>query len=139
MPIIRTTDLAGKSVSIAIAWPCAGVHSMFLYTLIMLLLFRKSSMSRFRKLIYFIVGAIGTYLVNVLRIIAYYFIRVKSGLSAATTFHDQYGEILFVTWILLYILLIVCIQKFKLAEKTLQGIKKLTQFSIRNKKPPTAP
>ncbi len=139
MPIIRTRDLAGNSVSIGIAWPCAGVHSMFLYTLIMLLLFRKSSMSRFRKLIYFIVGAIGTYLVNVLRIIAYYFIRVNSGLSAAETFHDVYGEILFVTWILLYILLIVCIQKFRLAEKTLQGIRTLTQFSRKEKQQPTTP
>ena len=139
MPIIRTRDFAGKSVSIGIAWPCAGVHSMFLYTLIMLLLFRKSSIPRFRKLVYFIFGAVGTYFVNVLRIIAYYFIRVESGLSAAETFHDVYGELLFVVWILIYILLIVVIQKFKLAEKTLQGIKKLTQFSIRNKKPPTAP
>jgi thaumarchaeosortase len=133
MPIIRTKDLVGNSVSIGIAWPCAGVHSIFLYTLIMLLLFRKSSMSRFRKLIYFIVGAIGTYLVNVLRIIAYYFIRVNSGLSAATTFHDVYGEILFVTWILLYILLIVCIQKFNLAEKALQGMRTITQFSRKEK------
>lgn len=139
MPIIRTTDLAGKSVSIAIAWPCAGVHSMFLYTLIMLLLFRKSSMSRFRKLVYFIIGAIGTYLVNVLRILTYYFIRVNSGLSAATNFHDVYGEILFVTWILLYILLIVCIQKFNLAEKTQQGIRKLTQFSRKEKQQPATP
>ncbi|PVX23146.1 MAG: hypothetical protein CW716_12825 [Candidatus Bathyarchaeum sp.] len=139
MPIIRTKDLAGKSVSIGIAWPCAGVHSMFLYTLIMLLLFRKSSMSRFRKLIYFIVGAVGTYLVNVLRIIAYYFIRINSGMSAAETFHDVYGELLFVVWVLLYILLIVVIQKFRLAEKTLAGIRRLTQFSRKDTQQPAAP
>ena len=139
MPIIRTRDLAGKSVSIGIAWPCAGVHSMFLYTLIMLLLFRKSSMSRFRKLIYFIVGAVGTYLVNVLRIIAYYFIRINSGMSAAETFHDVYGELLFVVWILLYILLIVVIQKFRLAEKTLAGLRRLTQFSRKDTQQPAAP
>ncbi|MCZ2809291.1 MAG: exosortase/archaeosortase family protein, partial [Candidatus Bathyarchaeota archaeon] len=96
----------------------------------------KSNMSSFRKLLYFIVGAIGTYLVNVLRIITYFFIRINSGLTAAQTFHDVYGELLFVTWILLYILLIVCIQKFRLAEKTLQGIKALTQFSRKEKHNP---
>ena len=139
MPIIRTRDFAGKPVNIGIAWPCAGVHSMFLYTLIMLLLFRKSSMSRFRKLVYFIFGAIGTYFVNVLRIIAYYYIRTETGLSAAETFHDVYGELLFVVWILIYIVLIVVIQKFKLAEKTMQGLKKLTQFSLRKKPQPEPP
>ena len=142
MPIIRTRDFAGNSVNIGIAWPCAGVHSMFLYTLIMLLLFRKSSMSRFRKLVYFIVGAIGTYMVNVLRIITYYYIRTtteENAALAAETFHDVYGEILFVVWILLYILLIVCIQKFSLVEKTQQGIRKLTQFSRKKKQQPAPP
>lgn len=129
MPIIRTRAVDGQMVSIGIVWPCAGVHSLFLYTLIILLLFKKSNMSSFRKLLYFIVGAIGTYLVNVLRIITYFFIRINSGLTAAQTFHDVYGELLFVTWILLYILLIVGIQKFRLAEKTLHGLKALTQFS----------
>jgi thaumarchaeosortase len=95
-------------------------------------------MSRFRKLIYFIIGAVGTYLVNVLRIIAYYFIRINSGLNAAETFHDVYGELLFVVWILLYIMLIVVIQKFRLAEKTLTGIRRLTQFSRKDKQQPTA-
>jgi thaumarchaeosortase len=139
MPIIRTRALDGQSVSIGIAWPCAGVHSLFLYTLIILLLFKKSNMSSFRKLLYFIVGAIGTYLVNVLRIIVYFFIRVNSGLNAAITFHDVYGELLFVIWALLYILLIVCIQKFRLAEKTLQGIKALTHFSRKEKQQPPMP
>lgn len=137
MPIIRTRAADGQIVSIGIAWPCAGVHSLFLYTLIILLLFKKSNMSRFRKLLYFIFGAIGTYLVNVLRIIAYFFIRINDGLTAAQTFHDVYGELLFVVWILLYILLIIGIQKFRLAEKTIHGIKALTQFSRKEKQPPT--
>lgn len=139
MPIIRTRAVDGQAVSIGIAWPCAGVHSMFLYTLIILLLFKKSDMSSFRKLVYFIVGAIGTYLVNVLRIIVYFFIRINSGQAAAQTFHDSHGELLFVAWILLYILLIVCIQKFRLAEKTLHALKTLTQFSRKEKQQSATP
>jgi hypothetical protein len=79
-------------------------------------------------MLYFIVGAIGTYLVNVLRIIVYFLIRVNEGLTAAQTFHNVYGDLLFIVWILLYILLIVCIQKFRLAEKTIQGTQALRKF-----------
>ncbi len=124
MPLI-ITQVDGHAVSIGIAWPCAGVHSLFLYTLIMVLLFKKSDISRFRKMLYFIVGAIGTYVVNVLRIIVYFFIRVNEGLDAAQTFHNVYGELLFIVWTLLYILLIICIQKFRLAEKTIHGLQAL--------------
>lgn len=124
MPIIRTYA-SGKWYSVGIAWPCAGVHSMFLYTLIILLLFKKSSMSRFRKLAYFIVGAIGTYSVNILRILTYFNILLNQGLDAAQTFHDVYAELLFVAWILIYIVLIICIEKFRLVEKTTHGIRTL--------------
>jgi thaumarchaeosortase len=124
MPIIRT-QAGGRWFSVGIAWPCAGVHSLFLYTLIILLLFKKSNITRFRKLVYFIVGAIGTYSVNILRILVYFRILVNQGLTAAQTFHDVYAELLFVAWILLYILLIICIQKFRLVEKTIQGAQTL--------------
>jgi thaumarchaeosortase len=124
MPIIRT-QAGGRWYSVGIAWPCAGVHSMFLYTLIILLLFKKSDISRFRKLVYFIGGAIGTYSVNILRILVYFRILVNQGLTAAQTFHDVYAELLFVAWILLYILLIICIQKFRLVEKTIHGAQSL--------------
>ena len=124
MPIIRT-QAGGRTFSVGIAWPCAGVHSLFLYTLIVLLLFKKSNISRFRKTVYFIGGAIGTYLVNILRIIAYFHILRNQGLDAAQTFHNVHAELLFVAWILLYILLIICIQKFRLVEKTTHGIQTL--------------
>jgi len=120
MPVLMTTA-NGEVVSIGIAWPCAGVHSLFLYTLITLLMFKKTELSTFRKLIYFVVGAAGTYLVNVLRVTVYFIIRVNKGLSAAQTFHNAYGELLFVAWMLLYILLIVCIEKFRLPERLQNG------------------
>jgi thaumarchaeosortase len=124
MPIIRMYS-GGQWSSVGIAWPCAGVHSMFLYVLIILLLFKKSNINRFRKLIYFVVGAIGTYFVNILRILVYFNILTNQGFDAAQTFHDAHAELLFVAWILIYILLIICIEKFKLVEKTAHGIQTL--------------
>jgi thaumarchaeosortase len=116
-PVIRLYEIS-PSVSVNVIWPCAGVHSLFLYTLIILLLFKKSDISGFRKLSYFIVGAIGTYVVNVLRIVTFFVILTNNGMADAVTFHDVHGELYSVVWILCYILLIVLIQHFELIEKT---------------------
>ncbi len=130
-PIIRmSANDSAKAVSIA--WPCAGVHSLFLYTLIVLLLFRRSNISSFRKVIYFVVGAIGTYFVNILRIVSFFSVLVNQGMNAAQTFHDVYGELFSVVWILFYVLLINCIQKFRLIEKTRALFGSLGPFRSKN-------
>ena len=126
-PIIRM-DANGSAKAVSIAWPCAGVHSLFLYTLIILLLFRRSNISSFRKVIYFVIGAIGTYFVNILRIVSFFSVLVNQGMTAAQTFHDVYGELFSVVWILFYVLLITIIQKFRLIEKTMQGVHSLRNF-----------
>ena len=137
MPIIRlyrynaTTgvrQVVGGSVGIA--WPCAGVHSLFLFTLIILLLFKRSDISGFRKVIYFIVGAIGTYIFNILRIATYFIILYNtydtSRMDVAQTFHDVYGDLFSVVWILSYMVLVISIEKFGLVEKSMQKLRGLT-------------
>lgn len=116
-PIISVTA-QGISVPTSIAWPCAGVHSLFLYIIIVLLLFKKSDISGFRKAIYFIIGAVGTYSVNVLRIVTYFVVLINQGREPALIFHNVYGELYFFTWILVFILLVVGIQKYRLVERT---------------------
>jgi exosortase/archaeosortase family protein len=103
--------------SATVNWPCAGIHSLFLFTLIMILLLRKTDLTLFRKTVYFIFGLAVTYLVNVLRIVVYFLILLSNGKEAAAIYHRDYGELLFIAWIGLYILLIVCIEKFRLIEK----------------------
>jgi len=126
MPVMTTID--GPRRSAAIAWPCAGVQSLFLYALIILLLFRKLDIPRFRKTIFFIVGAVGTYTVNALRIVYYFIVLINDGPNTASAFHDTYGELFFVAWVLIYIFLIVCIQKFMLIEKAISGMRRLYHF-----------
>jgi len=110
---------------VGIVWSCAGVHSLLLYLLIILLLFKRTTISSFRRLVYFIIGAICTYIVNTLRIVSYFVIRENSGQNAAQFFHDSIGELYFIFWIFAYILLILSIEKFMLVEKTRYGIHKL--------------
>jgi len=52
MPIIRT-QAGGRWYSVGIAWPCAGVHSLFLYTLIILLLFKNNQVAISKKFLGF--------------------------------------------------------------------------------------
>lgn len=110
-----------------IGWPCAGVHSLFLFVAIMLLLFKKSAISRFRKLLYFIVGAFCTYIVNVLRIASFFIILRNNGKEAARFFHDTIGELYFIFWIFAYILIIVSVEKFRLVERTRCGLHRLSR------------
>lgn len=123
MPSIVTSSGAA-----AIGWPCAGVHSLFLFTIIIFLLFKKSNISRFRKLSYFIVGVTCTYLVNVLRIASYFIILMNDGYEAARFFHGTTGELYFVFWIFSYILIIVSIEKFKLVEKVQRSLQRVYSF-----------
>jgi len=110
---------------IGIVWSCAGVHSLLLYLLIILLLFRRSNISGFRKLVYFIIGGICTYFVNTLRIASYFVIRESSGQNAAQFFHDSIGELYFLFWMFTYILIIISVEKFMLVEKIKYGIQRL--------------
>jgi thaumarchaeosortase len=134
MPLIVT-----PSGSAAIGWPCAGIHSLFLFTVIILLLFKKSNISSFRKLLYFIVGAICTYFVNVLRIASYFFVLSNNGIDAARYFHDTTGELYFVFWIFAYILIIVSIENFRLIEKARCDLQRLYSLlrNIKTKLPPS--
>jgi thaumarchaeosortase len=111
---------------VGIVWSCAGVHSLLIYTLIMVLVFKRSNISGFRKLAYFIVGAICTYFVNILRIASFFVIRASSGGSAAQFFHDSLGELYFVFWLFAYILIIILIERFKLIEKAKYHVHKVS-------------
>ena len=129
MPVIVVTA-QGSMVPTSVAWPCAGVHSLFLYTVFILLLFGNSNISGFRKAIYFIVGLVGTYSVNVLRIVTYFVLLVGQGKEVALVFHNVYGELYFFSWILLYLLLIFSIQRYKLVERLKAAISKKSQAKV---------
>lgn len=87
-------------------WPSGGVHSIVIYTLTILLFIKGASMSMTRKAIVFVVGALGTFTANVLRIATIYTIGLRIGPGAASYFHDYYGELFFVSWLIMYLAII---------------------------------
>jgi thaumarchaeosortase len=115
----------GKTADFSISWACAGVYSLLLYVLIILIFFKRTDISAFRKLLYFIIGLFGTFCAAVLRIYSVMVIALQSGYSAAMVFHNTYGELFGFTWIFVFILLIVCIERFMLVERTREGFRKI--------------
>jgi exosortase/archaeosortase family protein len=120
-----TVTMGEKTASVSIAWACAGVQSLLLYVLIILVFFKKAEISSFRKLTYFIIGLFGTFFVNVLRVFSILLIMLDYGNDAGMVFHNTYGEIYSMIWILSFILLIGCIQRFMLVEKTKHAFQRI--------------
>jgi len=160
---------------IAINWPCAGVQSLLIYTLVVFLFLknlktldarapfaasrfirltgkpfvsfsqtikrrkdlpvcvyvnkikgffnelllrserspRKRLTSITTKIFYFIIGAVGTFLTNILRVFTFFWLALNCGANIGMLFHDYYGEIYFLTWLPLYFLFILCIHAKK--------------------------
>lgn len=151
MPVLQ---LKGEDVA-AIGWPCAGIHSLVIYTFLILLFLKDSPfalrqeairaaipkrlrfMARSKKTdfllrdkitraaitateksvvnffrmapLYIIVGvgAVGTFIVNVLRIVTICIIGLNVGEEAMKLFHSYYGELFFISWVLIYLMMVI--------------------------------
>jgi thaumarchaeosortase len=95
-----------KTYRAIVSWSCAGSHSLFLYSFMIMLFLRGTSISRTRKIIYVVVGAVGTFFVNILRIVSILLAGVNHGASLAATFHEFYGEFFFIVWMFIYLSII---------------------------------
>jgi len=95
-----------------IYWPCAGIHSLFIYTFVILLFLKGSHMSLAGKVVCLVTGAVGTFFVNVLRIVGIIDVFITSGSTAGEYFHNYYGELYFLGWIVIYLFALVFVQRF---------------------------
>lgn len=112
---IMTVSAGGETVRASVAWPCAGVHSLLLFSLITLVFFKKTAMQRDRKMVFFLLGAAGTYLTNILRIASYFTISIHHGSEAGLVFHNSYGELYFIAWIFIYLIVVIAIQSNRIS------------------------
>jgi thaumarchaeosortase len=105
------------SVALQINWPCMGVFSMLIYILITAILMVKLDAPRRRKLLYLVVGAIGTFFINIFRIflIAYYVAFISMDLKI---FHEDIGEFLFLAWVVVFLFAIVKVESILSASRS---------------------
>jgi exosortase/archaeosortase family protein len=89
----------------AIAWPCSGIESLIIYSVVVLLFLKNTAIPWEHAVVYFFAGAAVTYSINVLRIVNIFVIAANGGNASA--FHDTYGQLYSISWIAFYPLLIL--------------------------------
>jgi len=106
LPYLYAQNSQG-SAGFGIAWPCAGVESLLIYTVTILLFLSKSAIPRLQRAVYFVVGALVTYFINILRIATIFVIQINEGDLARQRFHDYYGQLYSIVWIVSYPLIMI--------------------------------
>jgi thaumarchaeosortase len=111
MPTLQVTGSLGTA-KFAIAWPCAGIESLLIFTAVTLLFLQRMPLSWKAKVGYFAFGAGVTYFINVLRIVTIFTIGTQYGIDSpqVQVFHYYYGPIYAIIWIVCYPLIILVSQ-----------------------------
>ncbi|MBN1358449.1 hypothetical protein JW988_06740 [Candidatus Bathyarchaeota archaeon] len=107
MPQLTATDPANplRAATFDIAWPCAGIESLLIFTVVALLFLKRMPINWKAKTSYFAIGAAVTYLINILRIVAIFTIGMDGG--DVQLFHFYYGPLYSIAWIVSYPLIIL--------------------------------
>ena len=108
-------------------WPSAGVHSIIIYSLVMMAFLIKMRIPRNRKIMYFGIGIAGTIFVNLIRIfsLSVYALKVTTDPEAWEEFHSVAGEIMFLPWLFIFLLIVTAVETKRL--KKLEESEKNTQ------------
>ncbi len=100
------------SMALQVFWPSAGVHSMIIYTLVMMAFLLKMNIAPKRKVIYFVIGAAGTVIVNMIRIfsLSLFALLISTNAVKFEEFHSIAGEIMFLPWLAAYLFLVMYLE-----------------------------
>ena len=97
-------------------WPSAGVHSVIIYSLVMMAFLLKMRIPRGRKSMYFALGILGTIIVNMIRIfsLSVYALKVTTNAQQWEEFHKIAGEIMFLPWLFVFLMLVMLVESRRL-------------------------
>lgn len=100
------------SMALQVFWPSAGVHSMIIYTLVMMAFLFKMNIAPKRKIMYFVMGATGTVIVNMIRIfsLSLFALLISTNAAKFEEFHSIAGEIMFLPWLAAYLFIVMHIE-----------------------------
>ena len=98
--------------ALQVFWPSAGVHSIIIYSLVMMAFLFKMNIPRNRKAMYFVLGVIGTIGINVIRIfsLSLFVLKVSTNVNEFESFHGIAGEIMFLPWLFIFLLIVTYVE-----------------------------
>ncbi len=114
--------------ALQVFWPSAGVHSIIIYSLVMMAFLLKMNIPRNRKAVYFVIGILGTIGVNLIRVfsLSVYALKVTTNAQQWEEFHSVAGEIMFLPWLFIFLLMVTAIETKRIkkleAAKTKQDL-----------------
>jgi thaumarchaeosortase len=108
VPLLEVSASEGFPFRAIVDWPCSGIDSLIVYTVVILIFLKKTDIPLSHKIVYFVIGAIITYVLNILRIITLSIIGLSVGGNSVQfrRFHDYYGPLYSLSWIVAYPLII---------------------------------
>lgn len=111
-------------------WPSVGVESMLIFSLVMIVLAAKLSAPKKRKIIYAVVGALGTVFLNVIRIsmISYYGFCCATSSTGLDAFHNTIGQFLYPVWIVAFLWIVLDVEG-RLAARSSRAMMKTASAS----------
>ena len=107
------------SMALQVFWPSAGVHSVIIYSLVMMAFLLKMNIPPKRKAAYFALGIAGTIGVNVIRIfsLSLFVLKVSANPVEFEQFHGVAGEIMFLPWLFAYLFIVTAIETKRLKKQ----------------------
>ncbi|HLA22802.1 MAG TPA: thaumarchaeosortase [Nitrosopumilaceae archaeon] len=98
--------------ALQVFWPSAGVHSVIIYSLVMMAFLFKMNIPPKRKAVYFVLGIFGTIGVNMIRIfsLSIFVLKISTKVSEFEEFHSVAGEIMFLPWLFIFLLIVTYVE-----------------------------
>lgn len=98
--------------ALQVFWPSAGVHSVIIYSLVMMAFLFKMNIPPKRKAAYFALGIIGTIGINMIRIfsLSLFALKISTNVSEFEEFHSVAGEIMFLPWLFIFLLVVTYVE-----------------------------
>lgn len=105
--------------ALQVFWPSAGVHSVIIYSLVMMAFLLKMNIQRKRKALYFGIGIVGTIIINLIRIfsLSLFALKVSTNPVEFEEYHSVAGEIMFLPWLFVFLLVVTFIESRRLKKK----------------------
>jgi thaumarchaeosortase len=105
--------------ALQVFWPSAGVHSVVIYSLVMMAFLLKMNIKQNRKIIYFGLGIIGTIVINLIRIfsLSVFALKVSTNPVEFEEYHSVAGEIMFLPWLFGFLLVVTIIETKRMKKK----------------------
>lgn len=93
--------------ALQVFWPSLAIHLIIIYVAIILVFLIAMNITRKRKIIYFVLGIIGTIGVDVIRIFALslFALKVTTNIQSFEAFHGKL-ELTFLPWAVIYLIVI---------------------------------